>query len=177
MNMTSEMQLLPEDSDRIMNIDRETSGCDFVNESDESYTCVISHVGNNVIRKHVYYGDQVGGFCDDDAVCVEDVNPGLFYASSSPIIMTIADGCLERNGFWTQDFLSSCYLCNKKLHGLDIFMYRGEKAFCSTDCRDKQIRSDNYKEKCGCEARKQQHEYAISPCSSPQVCLAGVAAA
>lgn len=163
----------------IVNIERDRGGgggVDVVNESDESYTCVISHVGNNVIRKHVYYGDQVGGFCDDSAR-VLDVNPGLFYASSSPIIMTISDGCKERNGFWTQDFLSSCYLCNKLLHGLDIFMYRGEKAFCSADCRDKQIRSENYKEKCGSEARKQQHDYAISPRSSPQVCFAGVAAA
>ncbi|KAK4355758.1 hypothetical protein RND71_024729 [Anisodus tanguticus] len=45
------------------------------------------------------------------------------------------------------DFLSSCHLCQKKLHGKDIYMYRGEKAFCSTECRYRQIVMDDHKEK------------------------------
>ncbi|KAJ6799187.1 uncharacterized protein M6B38_207970 [Iris pallida] len=75
------------------------------------------------------------------------------------------------------DFLSRCYLCRKNLHGEDIYMYRcvnfgsvcvvsgtyaflthrniacrGEKAFCSTECRYQQIVSDEFQEKCGTEA-------------------------
>lgn len=42
------------------------------------------------------------------------------------------------------DFLSCCYLCRKCLHGKDIYMYRGEKAFCSKECRYQQIVSDEY---------------------------------
>ncbi|XP_076955373.1 FCS-Like Zinc finger 14-like [Bidens hawaiensis] len=34
-------------------------------------------------------------------------------------------------------FLNSCHLCNKRLHGKDIYMYRGEKAFCSPECRSR----------------------------------------
>ena len=53
---------------------------------------------------------------------------------------------------------------------------RGEKAFCSTECRDKHIKSDDHKEICGSEARKPL-DCSVSPCSGPQVLFAGVAAA
>ncbi|XP_010508268.1 PREDICTED: uncharacterized protein LOC104784870 [Camelina sativa] len=45
-------------------------------------------------------------------------------------------------------FLESCSLCRKHL-GLnsDIFMYRGDKAFCSKECREEQIESDEAKER------------------------------
>ncbi|KAE7998415.1 hypothetical protein FH972_002961 [Carpinus fangiana] len=52
----------------------------------------------------------------------------------------------------TSDFLSSCNLCRKKLQGKDIYMYRGEKAFCSTECRSRQIMMDERKEQCRSEA-------------------------
>ncbi|CAI0388058.1 unnamed protein product [Linum tenue] len=158
-----------------------------VDENDEVYTCVISHVGNDVVKKFVYYGDKVSGL-RDDAVTVFDVNPvaaaaaGMFYASSSPLMMTAGfGGAAEgwRNDFCNQDFLASCFLCKKLLHGLDIFMYRGEKAFCSPECREKHIRDEDYREKnhrYG-EIRKRPHECSLSPCSSPQVYLAEVAAA
>ncbi|KAF5812107.1 putative Zf-FLZ domain-containing protein [Helianthus annuus] len=44
-------------------------------------------------------------------------------------------------------FLNSCHLCNKRLHGKDIYMYRGEKAFCSPECRSRQIGMDERPEK------------------------------
>ncbi|GLJ13600.1 hypothetical protein SUGI_0216100 [Cryptomeria japonica] len=45
------------------------------------------------------------------------------------------------------DFLYACYLCRQKLsHQKDIFMYRGDKAFCSEECRHQQIASDERKE-------------------------------
>lgn len=55
---------------------------------------------------------------------------------------------------------------------------RGENAFCSAECRDKHIRSDDdLKENCGFEARKQL-DYSASPCSRPQpVFAAGVTVA
>ncbi|KAL3744636.1 hypothetical protein ACJRO7_013838 [Eucalyptus globulus] len=50
------------------------------------------------------------------------------------------------------DFLNSCQLCGKKLVGEDVYMYRGEKAFCSAECRSMQIRVDDCKEQCRSEA-------------------------
>ncbi|GKV20458.1 hypothetical protein SLEP1_g30581 [Rubroshorea leprosula] len=127
-----------------------------MDELSENYTCVISRLGNNLIKKSVYFGDEK--------------NCSVFAASSWPMNVAV------REEIWGADFLSSCYLCKKQLQGLDIFMYRGEKAFCSTECRDKYIRSDDHREKCGSEARKQL-ECSASPCSGPPVFLSGVAAA
>ncbi|KAG2258592.1 hypothetical protein Bca4012_021736 [Brassica carinata] len=43
-------------------------------------------------------------------------------------------------------FLESCSLCRKTLSlNSDIFMYRGDMAFCSQECRQEQIESDEKK--------------------------------
>uniref|UniRef100_A0A0E0K1U7 FLZ-type domain-containing protein n=1 Tax=Oryza punctata TaxID=4537 RepID=A0A0E0K1U7_ORYPU len=40
-------------------------------------------------------------------------------------------------------FLQRCFLCRKELaDGKDIYMYRGDSAFCSVDCRCRQILMD-----------------------------------
>ncbi|MED6108039.1 hypothetical protein PIB30_019816 [Stylosanthes scabra] len=45
--------------------------------------------------------------------------------------------------FLNPTFLELCFLCRKKLlPGKDIYMYKGDKAFCSVECRSKQIFMD-----------------------------------
>ncbi|XP_028762484.1 FCS-Like Zinc finger 1 [Neltuma alba] len=45
-------------------------------------------------------------------------------------------------------FLQACFLCKKPLgDNRDIFMYRGDIPFCSEECRQEQIESDEAKEK------------------------------
>ncbi|XP_033136707.1 FCS-Like Zinc finger 11 isoform X3 [Brassica rapa] len=45
--------------------------------------------------------------------------------------------------FPLDNFLSVCNFCNKKLVlGKDIYMYRGEKAFCSAECRSEEMTID-----------------------------------
>lgn len=45
-------------------------------------------------------------------------------------------------------FLTSCSLCKIRLiPGRDIFMYRGDSGFCSSECRQQQIIQDERKEK------------------------------
>jgi len=49
--------------------------------------------------------------------------------------------------FPVANFLSACYLCKRQLsHGKDIYMYRGDKAFCSVECRYQQILMDEHME-------------------------------
>jgi len=49
----------------------------------------------------------------------------------------------------TSHFLRSCSLCKRRLvPGRDIYMYRGDSAFCSLECRQQQIIHDERKEKC-----------------------------
>ncbi|KAJ0987369.1 hypothetical protein J5N97_005725 [Dioscorea zingiberensis] len=44
-------------------------------------------------------------------------------------------------------FLRVCVACRRRLaQGRDIFMYRGNMAFCSAECRQMQINVDEYKE-------------------------------
>ncbi|CAK9876568.1 unnamed protein product [Sphagnum jensenii] len=46
-------------------------------------------------------------------------------------------------------FLDACYFCKRHLvDGKDIYMYRGDKAFCSTECRSQQIMLDERHENC-----------------------------
>ncbi|KAL1547913.1 FCS-Like Zinc finger 14-like [Salvia divinorum] len=113
-------------------------------EECEEYTCVISHVGENLVKKREYFEGA------DDGVVTG--NGGGRAAES---------GGAEAYA----DFLNSCVMCEKKLHGLDVFMYRGDKAFCSAECRCKQISMDEQKEKCHSEARRARMKHSVSPFS------------
>ncbi|XVF63397.1 hypothetical protein PTKIN_Ptkin09bG0084300 [Pterospermum kingtungense] len=75
-------------------------------ELSEDYTCVISHLGDNLTKKHVHFGD-------DKKSC------SVFTASPRKNHMGPF-----KSEFWSDDFLTSCQLCKRELHGLDIFMYR-----------------------------------------------------
>ncbi|CAA0833886.1 Protein of unknown function (DUF581 [Striga hermonthica] len=74
------------------------------------------------------------------------------------------------------DFLSSCHLCRKKLHGEDIYMYRGEKAFCSTECRYREIAMDERIEKCGSEATRVVDLSSSGYAGGGQIFTAGILA-
>ncbi|PIA48071.1 hypothetical protein AQUCO_01400574v1 [Aquilegia coerulea] len=56
----------------------------------------------------------------------------------------------------TPHFLRACGLCNRRLApGRDIFMYRGDTAFCSLECRQQQMNQDERKEKCSFLSKKE----------------------
>ncbi|KAK7387918.1 hypothetical protein VNO78_22716 [Psophocarpus tetragonolobus] len=61
--------------------------------------------------------------------------------------------------FQPPTFLDLCFLCgNRLLPGKDIYMYKGNRAFCSVDCRCKQILMDEEepikKDKCSLAAMR-----------------------
>ncbi|MCL7051646.1 hypothetical protein MKW94_024260 [Papaver nudicaule] len=105
-------------------------------ELSEDYTCVIAH-GPNPKTTHIF----------DDCI-VENCCGSLVGFSAS---------FKKENGFSSvnspshspaQNFLSFCYSCKKNLgQGNDIFMYRGEKAFCSHECRYQEMLLDEGMEK------------------------------
>ncbi|XP_027942569.1 FCS-Like Zinc finger 5-like [Vigna unguiculata] len=58
----------------------------------------------------------------------------------------------------TPEFLRVCFLCKRRLvPARDIYMYRGDSAFCSSECREKQMKQDERKDnnKCGVASKKQ----------------------
>ncbi|KAF5203247.1 Fcs-like zinc finger [Thalictrum thalictroides] len=100
-------------------------------ELSEDYTCVISH-GPNPKTIHIF-GDCIVENCCE-IVGFSGLKESGFSADCSP-----------RS---SEDFLSFCYNCKKKLgEGKDIYMYRGEKAFCSRECRYQEILFDEGMEK------------------------------
>lgn len=149
-------------------------------ELSEEYTCVIFHIGDNLIKKREYF---------DGVLANETHTTTTYWGGGEEVAVEKAAS------FQAADFLKSCYLCKKHLHGLDIFMYRGEKAFCSAECRCKQMAIDEHKEKerqkekCGSlgagaammmsmVVNKPSSDFSsATPCSSPMQFIAGVAAA
>ncbi|CAL9078376.1 unnamed protein product [Musa textilis] len=123
-------------------------------ELSESYTCVISHLGGNRVRKRVYFGDGDDGMLFEPPPPPEPAEPPFVVA----------------------EFLRCCFLCNKKLDGMDVYMYRGEKAFCSEECRYQQMLQDEFGEKFSTGALK-NCECSSSPCSAAYGATTGVAAA
>ncbi|KAG6411618.1 hypothetical protein SASPL_129701 [Salvia splendens] len=91
--------------------------------------------------------------------------------SNSVFHISPARGVEDGGAAPAAEFLSRCDLCRKKLDGRDIYMYRGEKAFCSADCRYTQMVMD----KCSAEASKPA-EVAGSPCDYGQMFTAGILA-
>ncbi|XP_022761228.1 uncharacterized protein LOC111307474 [Durio zibethinus] len=68
-------------------------------------------------------------------------------------------------------FLEQCFLCKQKLlPGKDIYMYKGDRAFCSVECRCKQIFMDEEetlkKENCSLAAMKPPSTASASSSSS-----------
>lgn len=54
-----------------------------------------------------------------------------------------------------QNFLDACHLCRRRLdEGRDIYIYRGDRAFCSPECRHQQILNDERSEKCAAAVMK-----------------------
>ncbi|KAF3439716.1 hypothetical protein FNV43_RR17994 [Rhamnella rubrinervis] len=118
-------------------------------ESLENYTYVTCRRGPNQSSfTRVYYDgvERVNNPRIKDDFGTR-TNLGIFHESPA--------SCTDDfSVFLTSDYLSSCHLCRKKLHGKDIYMYRGEKAFCSTECRSRQIMVDERKERCRSEASR-----------------------
>ncbi|KAK1298710.1 hypothetical protein QJS10_CPB14g01198 [Acorus calamus] len=107
-------------------------------ELSEDYTRIISH-GPNPKTTHIY-GDLI--LEDDwiDSNKQEELGEG-------PVLGV--GGCLDDSmPFPPDDFLSFCCACKKKLEvGKDVYMYRGEKAFCSCACRDQEMLVEEESEK------------------------------
>ncbi|KAJ9545852.1 hypothetical protein OSB04_025559 [Centaurea solstitialis] len=67
----------------------------------------------------------------------------------------------------TAHFLRACHLCKRRLiPGRDIFMYRGDSAFCSLDCREKQMKQDEKKEVCSMVASNKRNTTSVATTST-----------
>lgn len=108
-------------------------------ELSEDYTCVRTR-GPNAKVTHI--------FCDCILECRNNELPNFCKnANEKTALPEVKDSSEVLTSFPTSDFLRFCYSCKKELDGEDIYMYRGEKAFCSLDCRSEAILIDEEMEK------------------------------
>lgn len=89
-------------------------------ELSEDYTRVISH-GPNPRTTHIFDNCIIESSCFDVGCSASAKENGYFPHHIS---------------YPSESFLSTCFYCKKNLgQGKDIYMYRGERAFCSKECR------------------------------------------
>ncbi|KAF8407026.1 hypothetical protein HHK36_006150 [Tetracentron sinense] len=109
-------------------------------ELSEDYTCVISH-GPDRRTTHIF-GDCILECHKNE---LDNCNIKEEQQTESPWVLNSSDISTQ---YPSDDFLSFCYSCKKKLEeGKDIYMYRGEKAFCSCSCRSQEILVEEEMEK------------------------------
>ncbi|KAL6980135.1 hypothetical protein U1Q18_021784 [Sarracenia purpurea var. burkii] len=109
-------------------------------ELSEDYTCVKTY-GPNPKTTHIF-GDCILECHNNNLAATFSKNeeqPEQVTTQLPPAILPVK--CLEEipSPYPSSDFLSFCYSCKKKLEGEDIYIYRGEKAFCSWGCRSEEI--------------------------------------
>ncbi|KAJ0112988.1 hypothetical protein Patl1_03347 [Pistacia atlantica] len=101
------------------------TGCISVTEMElsEDYTCVISR-GANPKTTHIFDN------CIIESYCSSSEKPNFPLENNNNININ-------------NNFLSFCHTCKKNLEQKnDIYIYRGEKAFCSQECRYQEILLD-----------------------------------
>ncbi|XP_052169985.1 FCS-Like Zinc finger 8-like [Diospyros lotus] len=98
-------------------------------ELSEDYTRVISH-GPNPKTTHIFDDCILESCCGVAKLSELKKNHSSSYSPGKP-------------GSPPASFLSFCCTCKKNLeHGTDIYIYRGEKAFCSRECRCQEMLLD-----------------------------------
>ncbi|KAJ0977746.1 hypothetical protein J5N97_013220 [Dioscorea zingiberensis] len=76
-------------------------------------------------------------------VKVSSIKAASIQSASPSSLLSIPPTNTTTTTTTTSPFLQSCFLCHQPLsHTKDIYMYRGDRAFCSEDCRCKQIYID-----------------------------------
>ncbi|KAK4418290.1 FCS-Like Zinc finger 8 [Sesamum alatum] len=99
-------------------------------ELSEEYTCVISH-GPNPRTTHIFDGCIVESCCGDDAKDDDSDHKNREFTTFEETNVSTSPSA---------NFLSFCHTCKDVLgQEKDIYMYRGEKAFCSHECRCQEI--------------------------------------
>ncbi|KAL2455418.1 Protein of unknown function (DUF581) [Abeliophyllum distichum] len=119
-------------------------------ELSEDYTCVRTR-GPNPKVTHIF-GDCI-------LECHNNEVTTFFKESKEEIALPQVAGLSDVIASYPpSDFLKFCYSCKKKLDGEDIYMYRGEKAFCSWNCRSHEILIDQEMEKTNNNSSENSHE-------------------
>ncbi|KAK4776474.1 hypothetical protein SAY86_005162 [Trapa natans] len=102
-------------------------------ELSEDYTCITFH-GPNGRTTHIF----------DDCVVEKNYFSVLPHKPKPPGNVMLPPHKPKQG---KQSFLNFCYTCTKRLEqSKDIYIYRGDKSFCSQECRHREILLDGANE-------------------------------
>ncbi|CAA7020546.1 unnamed protein product [Microthlaspi erraticum] len=91
------------------------------------------------------HDDQTAGQDSDVAMAVVD-DDQRFLAMFSPGDHRSKRKDDRRSSLSSSSFLGNCGFCKSRLApGRDIYMYKGDAAFCSVECREQQMEHDEGK--------------------------------
>ncbi|KAH0683115.1 hypothetical protein KY290_021704 [Solanum tuberosum] len=93
--------------------------------------------------------------CNKPKIMVDEIKSssekeGLIISSVPAMVSPRYQRRISGEGFEREraNFLRICGLCNRRLiNGRDIYMYRGDTAFCSMECREEQMKQDERNDK------------------------------
>ncbi|NP_001140205.1 hypothetical protein Zm00014a_029078 [Zea mays] len=72
-----------------------------------------------------------------------------YHARAAPARAGLRRNSADYSAVETAAFLRACGLCRRRLGpGRDTFMYKGEAAFCSLECRERHMTQEEWKDKC-----------------------------
>uniref|UniRef100_A0A0E0LUS2 FLZ-type domain-containing protein n=1 Tax=Oryza punctata TaxID=4537 RepID=A0A0E0LUS2_ORYPU len=129
-----------------------------------------------------------GGEVEEEDAAVEEASYGWFgvgadgagvradwlaayRARAAPALAGLRRNSADFSAVETAAFLRACGLCNRRLGpGRDTFMYKGDTAFCSLECRQQHITHEEWKEK---RALAMATAAAPQPPSMPDTTAAG----
>ncbi|KAH7365799.1 hypothetical protein KP509_18G047100 [Ceratopteris richardii] len=95
------------------------------------------------------------------SVVEEPRNKSIFFPAFSPPNDYLTN--MEEPSY--EDFMRACFYCGRRLgFGTDIYMYRGDRAFCSSECRYENILEEELR-----ESAKQQSLAALK--GEPEHCI------
>ncbi|KAL5222737.1 hypothetical protein ABZP36_027450 [Zizania latifolia] len=89
-----------------------------------------------------------GWFGDAAAAGVRADWLAAYTARAAPALAGLRRNSADFSAVETAAFLRACGLCNRRLGpGRDTYMYKGDTAFCSLECRQQHITHEEWKEK------------------------------
>lgn len=130
------------------------------------------HPENRPVMKGPKHHQEVRpilGWMEQDTLKVDRRDTFLLAASPARGSLVVGDDTAALTA--TTHFLDECSFCKRHLpEDKDIFMYRGDKAFCSVECRSQQMLMDERSKNCSSSALKRgpvmPSRRSVAPASS-----------
>ncbi|KAG8056557.1 hypothetical protein GUJ93_ZPchr0002g24145 [Zizania palustris] len=89
-----------------------------------------------------------------------------YRARAAPARAGLRRNSADYSSVETAAFLRACGLCRRRLGpGRDTFMYKGDTAFCSLECRQQHMTQEEWKDKCAMTSMKETTPAPGTSCS------------